>query len=131
MDTLLFSLSSEQRLKTPQQFKGVYDSKQWGSSSLFSYNVKFAENNKLGVTVSKKVSKLAVDRNRLKRQIREYYRIHQHQLSSAHLVITAKPNSLKATDSQRLASLQELWTKLLKWQRWDVRQRQSGTPAPN
>ena len=76
----------------------------------------------LGVTVSKKVSKRAVDRNRIKRQVREFFRHHQADLTGAHIVITAKPSCLKASDEQRQESLQELWKKVLKWQRWHARQ---------
>ena len=73
---------------------------------------------RLGITVAKKVSKKAVDRNRLKRQIREFYRQRQHQLSNASVVISAKPSSLNASDQERRVSLQELWAKLMKWQLW-------------
>ena len=73
---------------------------------------------KLGVTVSKKVSKRAVDRNRIKRQIREFYRLRQCGLKPIELVITAKPSCLVANDKERVESLEVLWEKLLKWQRW-------------
>ena len=76
----------------------------------------------LGVTVSKKVSKRAVDRNRIKRQVREFFRHNKAELQNADLVITAKPNCIKANDQERLESLTELWTKVLKWQRWHKRQ---------
>lgn len=124
-------LSSEQRLKKPKQFQSVYNSKQWGGSKFFTFNVLAkdqpddAKHSVIGVTVSKKVSKLAVDRNRIKRQIREYYRLHQYELNHAHLVITAKPSCKKASDSERLESLDELWGKILKWQRWHQRQSKS------
>ena len=92
---------------------------------MFTYNVRanqeselLLSGSRLGVTVAKKVSKRAVDRNRLKRQMREFYRHRQEQLINVSLVITAKPASLKASDSEREQSLQDLWAKLLKWQRW-------------
>lgn len=121
-----FTLSARQRLKTPSQYQLVYKSKQWGGSPHFSFNVLAinAAQPMLGVTVSKKVSKSAVDRNRLKRQIREFYRLHQHQLSGAQLVITAKPSSMKVSDQDRLESLKELWKKIMGWQRWQRKQKQ-------
>lgn len=124
-----YSLSSQQRLKKPDQFQTVYKSKQWGGSKHYTFNVLAQDglddnlgHGVLGATVSKKVSKLAVDRNRIKRQIRDYYRLHQHDIDNAHLVITAKPSCNKASNVDRYQSLDELWTKILKWQRWHKRQ---------
>lgn len=129
-DPLLgFSLSGVQRLKKPDQFQSVYKSKQWGGSKHFTFNVlaqddldDTSDHGVLGATVSKKVSKRAVDRNRIKRQIREFYRLRQHDIESAHLVITAKPSCMKASDAERYESLEQLWNKILKWQSWHKRQ---------
>lgn len=122
------TLSAQQRLKKPAQFQTVYKSKQWGGSRHFTFNVlaqdEINQHGVLGATVSKKVSKLAVDRNRIKRQIREFYRLRQHDINNADLVITAKPSCNNASDAERYASLDELWTKVLKWQRWHQRLRQ-------
>jgi len=123
-------LSSSQRLKKPSQFQAVYKSRQWGGSRHYTFNVLAHDSAQLdhnapailGVTVSKKVSKLAVDRNRIKRQIREFYRLRQSQLNDADIVITAKPSCHKASDEERLKSLEELWVKVMKWQRWHHRQ---------
>lgn len=122
-------LTSAQRLKKPDQFQTVYKSKQWGGSQHFTFNVLGQDNldsnrghGVLGVTVSKKVSKLAVDRNRIKRQVRDYYRLRQHDIENAHLVITAKPSCKKASDTERYESLEQLWAKILKWQSWNKRQ---------
>jgi len=128
-----FRLPSSQRLKTPSQFKSVYQSKQWGGSQYFTYNVlgkselsEFERSSPvLGVTVSKKVSKKAVDRNRIKRQVREFFRHHKTDLNGVDIVITAKPNCMIANDQQRNQSLSELWKKVIKWQRWHQRQIQS------
>ena len=127
--TLSLCLSAVQRLKTPEQFQTVYKSRQWGGSKHFTFNVLAQDglddnlgHGVLGPTVSKKVSKRAVDRNRIKRQIREYYRLRQHEINNAHLVITAKPSCKNASDKERYESLDELWVKILKWQRWHQRQ---------
>ena len=130
-DKKKFQLSASQRLKKPSQFQNVYQSKQWGGSKYFTFNVladdqAILDNSQkqavLGVTVSKKVSKRAVDRNRIKRQIREFFRHQQSELHNANIIITAKPHCIKADDKARQESLAELWTKVLKWQRWHQRQ---------
>lgn len=47
---------------------------------------------KAGFTVSKKVSKSAVRRNKIKRRLREIYRLNRHILPEcAHIVIRALP----------------------------------------
>ena len=120
-----FRLTSAQRLKTPSEFQCVYSSKQWGGSKYFTFNVLANDidaKNTLGVTVSKKVSKRAVDRNKLKRVMREFYRQRQAELSGTNLVLTAKPASKLASSDERLKSLEELWVKVLKWQRWHNRE---------
>jgi len=118
-----YKLPRQQRIKKPDEFKLVYQSKQWGSSQHFSFNVLGLDSDsnaqsRLGITVSKKVSKLAVLRNRIKRQIREYYRHHSESLILTDLVISAKPSCAKASDQERQISLDQLWQKILKWQRW-------------
>ena len=125
-DKKKFSLPASQRLKKPSQFQSVYQSKQWGGSRHFTFNVLAQEqsNPVFGVTVSKKVSKNAVDRNRIKRQVREFFRHKKSELDNADIVITAKPSCMKANDDQRKESLEELWGKVLKWQRWHQRQTQ-------
>jgi ribonuclease P protein component len=113
------TLSKSERLLAPSAFKTVYSNRQFGSSPLFTFNVLGAQaNKKIGVTVSKKVSKRAVDRNRIKRIVKEFYRHHKTEINSAHIVITAKPKCVIATNKELTESLQELWGKLLKWQRW-------------
>jgi ribonuclease P protein component len=125
---LNFKLDKAQRLRSPKDYRRVYQSKQWGGSAHHTFNVVAADTqnsqtvtvaNALGVTVSKKVSKLAVQRNLIKRQTKEFYRLHQHQLQpSVELVITAKPSCAKADSDHRNASLELLWQKILKWQNW-------------
>jgi ribonuclease P protein component len=125
---LNFRLSKTQRLRSPKDYRRVYQSKQWGGSTHHTFNVLAGDTegsraltvaNTLGVTVSKKVSKLAVQRNRIKRQTKEFYRLNQHQLQPyVALVITAKPSCAQADSEQRNASLELLWKKVLKWQRW-------------
>lgn len=111
-------LPKECRLKSPADYREVYGSEYWGNTRLFSFNVIPAENSALGVTVSKKVSNLAVKRNLIKRQIKEFYRIHQAQLPNTKIVITAKPLSGSQTRAKRREDLNELWHKALKWRRW-------------
>ncbi len=117
------TLSKNERLLKPSAFKTVYGNRQFGGSELFTFNVLGNQTeSKLGVTVAKKVSKRAVDRNRIKRIVKEFYRHNKQQLTAAHLVITAKPTCKSATNAELRASLEELWVKVGKWQKWHQHQ---------
>jgi len=116
-----------QRILSPSHFKRVYSNKQWGNTKMLTFNALYDESlvdqtSKLGVTVSKKVSKLAVRRNHIKRLIREFFRHNHEQLKATQLVITAKPPAKAASNQEINAELKELWTKLMKWQRWNAKQ---------
>jgi len=70
-----------------------------------------AQKGRLGITVSKKVSKKAVERNRLKRQIRETYRYCHAQLPSEDIVIIARAKAAKADNKTIREMLTTLWAK--------------------
>ena len=123
MTSPVFTFDKTQRLLKPKQFKFVYRSQYWGNSQHYSFNVRPTSTGeddtsstvRVGITVAKKVSKRAVDRNRYKREIREFIRHRLTQLHSVDVVITAKPICAKATDAERLEGLEQLWSKLLGW----------------
>ncbi len=66
-----------------------------------------------GMVVSKKVSKLAVRRNRIKRLMREYFRVHDF-VQGFDLVLIAKPHANRASNTQLRQELACLWEKLQK-----------------
>lgn len=53
---------------------------------------------RLGITVSKRVSKRAVDRNQIKRHVREVFRRHPLRGKKVDIVVIAKPSALKNLD---------------------------------
>ena len=83
----------EKRLLTPQQFKAVFDSasnKVSGKSVLLLARNNLLEHPRLGLVIGKKSVKLAVERNRIKRQIRESFRHNQDILNGVDIVIVAR-----------------------------------------
>ena len=66
---------------------------------------------RLGITVSKKVSKRAVDRNRIKRQIRESFRAIQSGLKPLDYVVIARGRSAKASNADIREAMARHWTR--------------------
>jgi ribonuclease P protein component len=69
---------------------------------------------KLGLAVSKKNAKKAVSRNRLKRIIRESFRLSQNTIASADFVVMIQQNCEKISNKQLFLSLEKHWQKLTK-----------------
>ena len=107
---------SHARLLKPAEFSRVF--KQAKRSSDGMLTILAASNDKgqprLGLAISKKNAKRAVDRNRIKRIIRESFRLNQARLPAADLVVMAKPQTKSATNSELFASLQHHWDRLIK-----------------
>lgn len=68
---------------------------------------------RLGMAISKRVSKRAVDRNRIKRLIRESFRRIRHELPEVDMVLMARDNAVALPGPELLAELDALWRKLL------------------
>lgn len=71
------------------------------------------EHPRLGLAIARKAAPRAVDRNRIKRLIRENFRHNQHRLPAVDLVFYGMPG-LHALDNERLrATLAEIWLKVI------------------
>ena len=66
---------------------------------------------RLGITVSKKVSKRAVDRNRIKRQVREFFRLNENLSSNCDVVLIANPPASKNDNKEIQRALKNVWHK--------------------
>ncbi len=69
------------------------------------------EEPRLGVTVSKRVGK-AVTRNRIKRLVREYFRLEKHHIGNWDINIIAKKNVAGLSTAQIYSYLQKLFDKI-------------------
>lgn len=72
------------------------------------------DHSRLGLAISKKHVKKAVDRNRIKRQIREYFRHHQDRCGNLDIVIISRHAVNGADNQQIVRCLDWLWRKLEK-----------------
>jgi ribonuclease P protein component len=77
-----FGFSALRRLKKPQEFQLVRQRGQrFRSTHLVLNTIPNTQGaTRLGVSVSKKHVRSAVGRNTIKRLVREYFRLHQHEL---------------------------------------------------
>ena len=105
MDGLTFRKSK--RLLTARDYKHVFDNNSLRAShkNLLILACPNGFNHpRLGIIVAKKNARRAVDRNRLKRIIREQYRLLQHQLANLDMIVLARPG-LVNQNNQQLAAL--------------------------
>ena len=95
-----FELRKEYRLRKRPEFESLRtEALKVASRHLL---VLLKENNKdtsrLGITVSTKIDKLAVGRNRFKRTIREVFRVNRHRLSQHFdIVVIARKNATQCS----------------------------------
>ena len=68
---------------------------------------------RLGIAVSKKVSRRAVDRNRLKRLLRESFRQSSVRVVALDIVVLAKPTSVLANRRALSTALDKRWQSLV------------------
>ena len=71
------------------------------------------EQPRLGLAVSKKNFKKAVDRNIVKRIIRESFRLHQQQLAGLDIVVMSRATTNIADRAALHASLERHWVKII------------------
>lgn len=81
------------------------------------FSVRFRPNGldhaRLGLAISKRVSKRAVERNRIKRLLRESFRHIRHQLPPVDFLFMAREQAAGLPGPELLAELELLWKKLL------------------
>lgn len=99
-------------LRVSAQFQAVFGESRRISGSYFRLHARLpaeAEQARLGVTVSKRVDKHAVGRNRIRRQIKESFRLVRHGLPPGDYVLLAKPEAAKADNAALRAELLSLF----------------------
>lgn len=67
---------------------------------------------RLGLAISKRASKLAVERNRLKRLLRESFRRIRDQLPPVDVVVMAREQAVSLSGAELLAEADALWRRL-------------------
>ncbi|MCW8870891.1 MAG: ribonuclease P protein component [Proteobacteria bacterium] len=107
-------LTKHQRIRTRPEYGRVFNQSKKIHSPHFKLMVHWTMQDqpaRLGLIISKKAAPRAVDRNRIKRLVRESFRC-QESLKSADYVVMAKPSVKQLTNQQVLQSLQQLWQRI-------------------
>jgi ribonuclease P protein component len=110
------AFAKTQRLLKPAEFKRVFELRQSAHNTHFGiYAAKNTSGQpRVGLVVSKKVSKKAVVRNRIKRQIRENFRLQQAPFGAHDFVVVAKAPLAAIAFDTITPQLQPLWAKAIK-----------------
>jgi ribonuclease P protein component len=108
------TLPARLRLRRKGDFDAAYARGRRMSDGIFSVTVKVndAGGPRLGMAVAVKVAGSSVARNRLRRIIRESFRLHQRELPAVDLVVSARTPSRTATAEALRASLAALWKRV-------------------
>lgn len=104
------------RLLTPGDYRRVFDQPLRSSDHCFTILARRIEGDtpRLGLAIAKKHIKHAVQRNRVKRQIREYFRQNKSNLAPLDLVVLAKPGLDQKSNQEIRSSLARHWKRLNK-----------------
>jgi ribonuclease P protein component len=103
------------RLVKSSEYQSVFDNK---TQRLFGGGLSIlARGNerdypRIGIVVSSRVARRAVARNRIKRIVRESFRLQQARLNGWDIVVIARPGVVKQSNKELVASLEGHWKKL-------------------
>lgn len=105
------------RLLASNEFKAVFDGAQWKAQSkeiliLGVHRGETQGNPRLGLVVGKKSAKKAVQRNSIKRVVRESFRTHKQALNGLDLIVLTRPGAADLPKQELRTMVDTLWGKL-------------------
>lgn len=112
--------SREQRLLNAGDFQRVFDNSKIKASTrelLILGAANSLDHSRIGFIIAKKNIRTAVHRNRIRRIIREYFRVHCHELNAQNpvdLVILARKGFDQRSNSEISSIFSSLWDKLVR-----------------
>ena len=112
----MFELDKTARLTGKNRFSRVFRTRRVHANRFFliHYARELAASEsgsgaRLGITVSRKVHASAVQRNRIRRQIRESFRLRRQCLINTDYVVRARPAAAQLDNAALRQALNELW----------------------
>lgn len=107
-------LTRQARLLKPRDFRRVFERAQRSSDALFTVLARASglSGARLGLAISRKAARRAVDRNRIKRQARESFRRRRLELDGIDFVVMAKGGAVSVSNLELRKSLERHWRRL-------------------
>lgn len=111
-----FSFPKSSRLLTSSEFSRVFDNagiKVPHPDFIILARINQLGYPRMGLVIAKKNVRLAVNRNKIKRLIRESFRLKQHNLPAIDAIVLARRNSDKKDNKALLDTLDLLWKRVV------------------
>ncbi len=111
------SFTKSLRLLNSSDFKSVFDDAPLRASHqmfLFLARLNCRNNPRLGLVIAKKHIRNAVERNRVKRLIRETFRVKQQQLPYIDVIVLSRKGMNDLTNAELLEQLNIQWQRLIR-----------------
>ena len=109
-----FGFSRDRRLLNAAEYKRVFDKAQRSSDRCFTILMRpnGGLSPRLGLAISKKQVRRAVDRNRIKRVVRESFRHHTQALEGMDIIVLARRDTATKNNAGLFRSLERHWQQL-------------------
>jgi len=106
-----WTLPAQKRLRRKSDFDATYARGRRFGNGFFGVTAAPNETGvpRLGLAVAVRVAGGGVQRNRIRRIIRESFRLHQHELPAVDLIVSARDRARAATAAELRESLNALW----------------------
>lgn len=101
------------RLLSGPDFRRVFEARRTHGNDCFRIHFAPASHARLGMAVSRRVSGKAVVRNRIRRQIRESFRLSRPALAPMDYVVLARPAAAEMDRAGLRKALEQLWQRFI------------------
>jgi ribonuclease P protein component len=112
--TRRFTLPGERRLRRKPDFEAAHARGRRMGNGFFAVTARINDQGapRLGLAVASKAAGGSVPRNRIRRVIRESFRLHQHELPAVDVVVSMRARARDAANSELRTAIEEIWSKV-------------------
>jgi len=105
---------AERRLRRKADFEAAYAQGRRFGNAHFGVIARpnGTDKPRLGLSVATRIAGTSVERNRIRRAVRESFRLAQHSFAPVDLVVSARARARGAPSAELRGALQDLWNKV-------------------